>query len=128
MVDSISSMFVPGAGPAKPGGSKPNQEVVAKPSELDVAKEAAKEVARLERKQETESPETLIEAVEKIAEFIQIVRRNLEFTIDETTGRTVVTVVDSDTDEVIRQIPPEDVLNIARNLHDLRGILFRAKA
>ncbi len=74
-----------------------------------------------------DSSEGLAEAVSKINEFIQVVRRNLVFSVDEATGRTVVTVQDADTDRVVRQIPSEHVLNIARNLSGLKGLLFKEK-
>jgi flagellar protein FlaG len=40
----------------------------------------------------------------------------VRFRIDEETGRTVIEVVDRDTDEVIRNIPPEEMLRITSHL------------
>ena len=48
----------------------------------------------------------------------QMVKRQLEFSIDDQSGRTVITVRDSDTQEVIRQIPNEEALNFARKLNE----------
>jgi len=72
-------------------------------------------------------PQELSQALKEINGFLQIVRRNLEFSIDDQTGRTVVTVIDADTNEIVRQIPPEDALRVARNLDDARGLLFRVE-
>lgn len=51
----------------------------------------------------------------------------LEFEPDETSGRTVIRVVDRLTGEVIRQIPPEEMLAIAERLDEARGRLLRLK-
>lgn len=56
------------------------------------------------------------EAVSSINEFVQNQQRTIRFTIDEQSGRDVVVVVDQLTDEVIRQIPAEELLVIARRL------------
>jgi len=67
-------------------------------------------------------------AVSEIRDFVQMVRRELQFEVDEDSGRTIVTVRDADTDEVIRQIPSEEVLQIAARLEEVNGVLFRERA
>jgi flagellar protein FlaG len=66
-------------------------------------------------------------AVESLNESVQSHRRSLRFSVDEDSGRTVIRVVDPSTDEVIRQIPPEEVLDVARHLGNSAGALLRAK-
>jgi len=56
------------------------------------------------------------QAVSSINEFVQNQQRTIRFSIDEQSGRDVVVVVDQLTDEVIRQIPNEELLVIARRL------------
>ncbi len=46
-------------------------------------------------------------AIKDISQNIRTVQRSLEFTVDEISGRTVITVVDKETNELIRQIPSE---------------------
>jgi len=72
--------------------------------------------------------EDLQESVSRINEFVQAVQRDLEFSIDEATGKQVITVLDRASEEVIRQIPTEAVLAIADNIETLKGILFSAEA
>lgn len=67
-------------------------------------------------------------AVSEIRDFVQMVRRELQFEVDDDTGRTVVTVRDAKTEEVIRQIPSEEVLEIAARLEEVSGVLFRERA
>ncbi|NNJ98218.1 MAG: flagellar protein FlaG [Gammaproteobacteria bacterium] len=56
------------------------------------------------------------QSAEIMNEYAQSVKRQLQFTIDKESGRTVITVLDSDTLEVIRQIPREEALRFARML------------
>jgi flagellar protein FlaG len=67
-------------------------------------------------------------AVQEIEQFVQSVKRNLEFSIDETSGKVVVKVIASDSGEVVRQIPNEEVLKLANSLNDASSLLFSAKA
>ena len=53
---------------------------------------------------------------------------SLEFTIDKDSGKTIVKVVDASTSEIIRQIPSEELLTLARNMTKLEGLLLDQKA
>ena len=46
--------------------------------------------------------------------FARAVRRELEFRVDEESGRTIITVRNKETGEVVRQIPAEEVIAMAR--------------
>jgi flagellar protein FlaG len=51
----------------------------------------------------------------------------LSFAKHEDTGRTFIKVINKDTDELIREIPAEEVLDMAAKLDEMIGILFDAK-
>jgi len=76
--------------------------------------------------------EKVQEAVSQINDHVQNLQRSLQFTVDEASGKDVVTVLDKTTDEVIRQYPTEDVLAIARHLSehkdDTVSVLFNSIA
>lgn len=72
--------------------------------------------------------EKVTEAVKQINDFFQIVRRTLHFSIHEETGQVVIEVKDAESYELIRQIPPESVLNLAKHLDEFKGLLFAEKA
>ena len=76
----------------------------------------------------TPEPAEIDQAVERIEGFVQTVQRDLEFSQDETTGSSVVTVRDRKTNEVIRQIPNQEMLDIAKRLDEIGGILFSVSA
>ncbi|WP_407278252.1 flagellar protein FlaG [Aromatoleum evansii] len=73
-------------------------------------------------------PAAVDQALEEVRKAIGPVARDLRFSIDEDTGRTVVKIIDSSTDEVIKQIPTEEVLAIAKALDKLKGLLVRQEA
>lgn len=80
--------------------------------------ERAAEVKQGEKPQEGQGKqkEQVQEAVAKLNDYIQSVQRDLEFNMDEVSGRVVVKVVDRNTNEVVRQIPDEVALQLARDL------------
>ena len=67
------------------------------------------------------SEQALDAAVKQLNSYVQSVNRNIEFNIDNDSGKTVVKVIDSETDELIRQFPDEEALYIARQLNDASG-------
>ncbi len=70
----------------------------------------------LPAKAQPEDEQTLQKAISDISSYVQNLQRDLQFQVDTDLGRTVISVVDSKTKEVIRQIPSEEVLARARFL------------
>ena len=70
----------------------------------------------------------LRDAVQRANETVQVLRSNLQFTVDEATGVDVVKFIDIKTKEVIRQIPSEEMLALARRLDEIKGLLIKEKA
>ncbi len=66
-------------------------------------------------------------AILSINTFLQDNQRGLRFQVDKSSGRTVITVINPVSGEVVRQIPPQELLNIARQLRD-SGTLLDARA
>jgi len=56
------------------------------------------------------------QAARQLETFMESMNRYLEFRVDQDSGRTIVTVKDKSTGEVVRQIPSEEVLRLAHNL------------
>ena len=63
------------------------------------------------------------EAIEKINSRMRADGRALSFSVDETADRTVITVKNSETGRVVRQIPDEALLRVAHRLEDVKGLL-----
>lgn len=69
--------------------------------------------------------EDLKKSFEKIKTFL---RSEAEFTIDRELNMIIIKIKNIDTGEIIRQIPPEVAVKIAKNLQELIGILFDERA
>ena len=67
-------------------------------------------------------------AVNDLREFAQSTQRQLDYSIDDTTGIMVVKVIATQSGEVIRQLPSEVALKLAQNLADPNSLLFNASA
>ena len=77
----------------------------------------------------SQDPEKFADAVKKVEENIQHTRREIKFEVNEELGTSVVSVLDQDTKEVIRQFPPEEVIALAERVADMAsdgGKLFKA--
>ena len=72
------------------------------------------------------------ESIEKIAadlqKFVQSMGRDLNFSVDKTTGYHVVRVVDQSTGELIRQLPSDELLKLAREFEQLQNALVSQRA
>jgi flagellar protein FlaG len=64
------------------------------------------------------SPKELEAAVDSLNNFVQLVQRDLHFTVDAELEKTVIKVVDSHSGELIRQIPEDVFLDLARKLKE----------
>ena len=100
------------------GASKIGDEPVAGKSKPGAAAEGENATSR----------EQIEEAVASIQDFVQSVRRSINFSVEETSGRVVVKVTDAGSGDVIRQIPSEEALQLAENLSEVRSLLFKAEA
>jgi len=74
------------------------------------------------------SREAVAKAAEQIQNFVNKMGRNLNFSVDEVTGYNVVRVINPDTNEIIRQLPSEELLKIARSMESWNSVLVNQKA
>ena len=66
----------------------------------------------------------LQETISRLNDLMRDGGRGLNFSLDEKLGAPVVSVRNSETGEVIRQIPNEVVVRVAHSIEDLKGILY----
>lgn len=84
-------------------------------------KAASKEDAQAELKEVTQ-------AVSDINKAMQFMSRQLEFSVDTDSERTIVKVIDQQTREVIRQMPTKEALEIGKALEKAQGLLIKQTA
>jgi flagellar protein FlaG len=63
------------------------------------------------------------EAVEKLRSAGDLFNKRLDLRFDEATNRIVVKVIDTRTDKVIKEIPPEQLLHLAAKIQEMVGLL-----
>jgi len=121
-----SSSPMPGSGEFSPASA----EAPAQPSVAPVSEYRAQERADVRAEGRTERAEgrdSLRRAVDEINSSIAVYRRHLGIRHHEPTNRRIVTVYDSDTNEVLREIPPESVLEAHANMLEMVGLFVNTR-
>lgn len=85
-----------------------------------------------EESQQEISAEKVKEVVEQLNNHAQAVNRDLQFSVDDESGRTVIKVINSETAELVRQIPSEEVLRLSQTIRETiegnKGIIVQTSA
>ena len=88
---------------------------------------------QVEQLKQQAKPENAVKEAKRLSEELQ--RRvggadsQLQFSVDESTGESVIKVMDKETNEMIRQIPSEEMLQIAKALDRFQeSFLVNSKA
>lgn len=80
---------------------------------FDTAKQTTKSIKQVEAR-----IEDVRKAANNLNDFAKQIQTSLQFSVDESSGRSVITVTDSQTGDVIRQIPAKEVLAVANLLRE----------
>jgi flagellar protein FlaG len=91
----------------------------------------ATKAAKWRANSETETRATakdLTALTRQVAQVLQVDSQNVQFSMDDSTGKVLVKVVDAKTKLVLRQIPSEEMVEIAKSLDAVRGLLINAQA
>ena len=107
----------PNAQPLSPAESTPKISI------QDVSRVAA---ARKDEslQQINETLKLLDDAIKALNEAVKKVPTSLHFSVDDASNRFVIQVTDTNTGEVIRKVPGDAILRVARQIESLKGILF----
>lgn len=132
---NISNPVVPRPPPGGLGASSPGASSGAEPRHISPAADATAGL-RAQPSGSTVAPGELTEPLEAVKAAIEVLNQTIgnskssvQFQLDELSGRSVVRVVDTTTQELIRQYPTEEFMDIARTVTVIsEGLLFRTKA
>jgi len=100
----------------------PNQAQV----QEDVGETQAREQEKTPSKsqiQGKEKPLNLEQIKEELNNYIRMFNTHLAFEIDRPSNRIIIKIIDTETEKVIRQIPPEELLRIMHHIDELLGLL-----
>lgn len=110
-VDEVKeSLSVKEAGQAAPLSPADQQKEVKKETDLQLSEEELQDAAK-----------ELAQGMNKVA---QVFNTSLAFSVDKDTGKSVIEVIDKDSEEVIRQIPPKQMLKLVGNMRNVMGMLL----
>jgi flagellar protein FlaG len=103
------------------------------PSPSQPAKETAPESGKILPPSGNKPPpappvQTVERAVKQIKAFLSSTQRQLDFRLDDNSGRTIISVVNPETGELIRQIPSEEILRLAASIQSGGFQLINASA
>lgn len=125
-VETRSSTVLPFKSPSKGEEAKVYDLKQVEKKQTDKRQGKVEEVPLEELKKNQE--EVSQEMLDELANDIEILHSiGLSFSRHEDSGRTMVSVMNRDTDEVIRQIPSEDLLDMAVRMEEMVGLLFDEK-
>jgi flagellar protein FlaG len=101
----------------------PTDLTPAAPTEPEAGADDKQDVTDTKQEQ-TRLVEEARHLAEKANAYLRMADTHLEFTVSEQTGRVIISVVESDTKEVVRQIPPDSLNRFANRITQMRGLLF----
>jgi len=67
------------------------------------------------------------DAIAKMNKTIEIFNKRIKLSVHEESKRIVVKIIDSQTDKVVKEVPPKEVLNFIAKLHESLGALIDKK-
>lgn len=100
-----------------------SREISEKGNRTDAISKKISELSQLERMDLPVSEKVVIEAIERANKAISIANRRLEFSIHDRTKEIMVKVINTETDEIIREIPPEKMLDMVACIWEMIGII-----
>ena len=89
---------------------------------------AVEESAKKENAKEQPTEKQLEELASNMSDMMSMMRKGLAFRVDDHSGTSVVSVLDVDSGEVLRQIPSEEALELAAKLTEVTGLLMKTEA
>lgn len=124
-IQSVTANAQPAA-IVQPTGKAPAQPEVKAGSLPPETPKRAESTTETRSSTREESERAVREAVDNIQNFVAQSTRDITFSIDESAG-FMVKVIDRTSQDVIRQIPSEEVVAIAKALDKLQGLFLRDK-
>lgn len=106
-----------------------SSDILNNQNNIDYSIRNSDEINNKNIKTENIDPKIAVEEFKKNFEKLKhIIKTEAEFNIDKDTGIIVVKIKDKENGEIIRQIPPEVALRLAKNIGELLGMLFDERA
>ena len=82
----------------------------------------------IDDEQTQDALQAVLDSAKQAQSNLQRLNTTIEFSVDEDTGRDVVTLKDKSSQEVIKQFPTEEVLTVLKQISELTGSLMDTEA
>lgn len=128
-IESLSQI----TGPSRIAASNTPSQQTARTETAQLKQSETKELEKTslaidDQNETSQSALSVEDAIKRLSDFVSSSQSSLSFSVDDVSGRQVVTIVDTQSNEVIRQFPSKEAIAIARALDKLQGLLIRDKA
>ena len=110
--------------------TQPRQDTVVETTKTIVVEDSLKQIMQAEQKaneKESIPKDKVQKAVDALNEFMTIQNHNSKFVLHDGLDRYYVEVVDADTDEVIREVPPRKLLDAFYSMQKFVGMIVDEK-
>ena len=124
-INSINSQVNQNQKPSE-SDSLENQNKITKLDNIDYAKSAEKIADQKQELSEVVKKQDFNTAIDSINNYVEMFNNKVSFSIDEK-SREIIHVYDNETGDLIRQIPPKEMIELVDKLEEIAGIIFNNK-
>lgn len=103
---------------------KETKKIVVKESDSETRKDASKAVEQSKEKREEIAGKLMKEAVDSTNEALKMNRTSIRMKYHEDANRVSIKIVDDETEEVIKEIPPEESIDMLKKMLEVNGLLI----
>ncbi|MDR2588689.1 MAG: flagellar protein FlaG [Spirochaetales bacterium] len=84
----------------------------------------AQKVSPPQKERQKPDPELLKQTLREIEKFTSFLNRRLKYSVNQELDQVVVKVIDSETDRVVKVLPPEELQRLHARIRETVGLLF----
>jgi flagellar protein FlaG len=97
-------------------------------SNIQILSQATQAQAAEQPRQPAQEPVNMQQVIQELASISASFNKRLSFSYNDKIEQTVVKVIDTSTDRVIREIPPAELQRVHERIKEVLGILFDEQA
>jgi flagellar protein FlaG len=124
-INSINSQINQNQKPNQ-SNSVENQKEIKRLYNIDYSKSVEKTENKKQELKEIVKKKDFNTAIDSVNEYVEMFNNKVSFTIDDK-SREIIHVYDNETGDLIRQIPPKEMIELVDKLEEIAGIIFNNK-
>tara|TARA_B100000700_G_C14763871_1_gene723412 strand:+ start:93 stop:488 length:396 start_codon:yes stop_codon:yes gene_type:complete len=124
-INSINSQINQNQKPSE-SNSIENQKEITKLDDIDYKENAEKIADQKQELSEVVRKQDFNTAIESVNNYVEMFNNKVSFSIDEK-SREIIHVYDNESGDLIRQIPPKEMIELVDKLEEIAGIIFNNK-